>query len=279
MNYLKINIKTEPFEEWLRDVLTAQLGETGFESFVETDNGFEAFIPKNLFHKDELETVLEPFRENFRFEIDSEEIEDRNWNEEWEKNYFKPLIVAEECVVRAPFHTDFPEAKYEIVIEPNMAFGTGNHETTSLMLEYIMENSFENKTVLDMGCGTGILGILASMKGAKNITAIDIDEWSFNGTKENATLNNIQNIEAQLGDVSLLNNLKYDFIFANIQRNVLLADIPGYSKCLNANGKIFLSGFYKEDIPAIKKRAEEFGLTDTGFKQKNNWVAYSFVKK
>ncbi len=279
MNYLKINIKTEPFEEWLRDVLTAQLGETGFESFVETDNGFEAFIPKNLFHKDELETVLEPFRENFRFEIDSEEIEDRNWNEEWEKNYFKPLIVAEECVVRAPFHTDFPEAKYEIVIEPNMAFGTGNHETTSLMLEYILENSFENKTVLDMGCGTGILGILASMKGAKNITAIDIDEWSFNGTKENATLNNIQNIEAQLGDVSLLNTQKYDFIFANIQRNVLLADIPAYSKCLNANGKIFLSGFYKEDIPAIKKRAEEFGLTDTGFKQKNNWVAYSFSKK
>lgn len=129
-----------------------------------------------------------------------------------------------------------------------------------------------------MGCGTGILGILASMKGAKNITAIDIDAWSFNGTKENAALNSIQNIKVQLGDAKLLGNTKYNFIFANIQRNVLLADIPAYSKCLESGGKIFLSGFYKEDIPAIKKRAEEFELEDSGYKQKNNWVACAFVK-
>ncbi len=278
MDYLKVSINFTPVEEWLRDVLTAQLGEVGFESFLETDTGLEAFIPENQLNKNSVETVLVAFNEQFSFEINTEKIEDKNWNEEWEKNYFKPLLVANECVVRAPFHTDYPTAKFEIIIEPNMAFGTGNHETTSMMLEYILENNFENQTVLDMGCGTGILGILASMKGAPKITAIDIDEWSFNGTKENAALNHIQNINVKLGDSSLLGNEKYDFIFANIQRNVLLADIPIYSKCLKKGGKIFLSGFYKEDINAIKKRAEEFDLTDSGYKQKNNWVAHAFTK-
>ena len=279
MDYRKITVNISPFKEWLGDVLTSQLGESDFESFVSTETGFEAFIPENLFQEETVKMVLEPFSENFKFEILSEKIEDRNWNEEWEKNYFKPLVVAKECVVRAPFHTDYPEAKYEIVIEPNMAFGTGNHETTSMMLEYILENDFENTMVLDMGCGTGILGILASMKGAGKITAIDIDKWSFNGAKENAALNNIKNMEVKPGDVTLLGREKYNFIFANIQRNVLLADIPAYSECLDKDGKIFLSGFYTEDIPAIKNRAEEFGLKDSGYKQKNNWVAHVFTKE
>ena len=278
MEYKKVSINFTPFEEWLRDVLTAQLGETGFESFLETETGFEAFIPENQFNEESIQTVLEPFLKNFRFETHSEKIEDKNWNEEWEKNYFKPLVVAGECVVRAPFHTDFPKAKFEIIIEPNMAFGTGNHETTSMMLEYILENNFENKTVLDMGCGTGILGILASMKGAKKITAIDIDEWSFNGTTENAALNSIRNIKIKQGDAALLGDEKYHFILANIQRNVLLADMPVYVENMETNGKIFLSGFYKEDIPAIKKRAEELGLQDAGYKLKNNWVAHAFTK-
>jgi ribosomal protein L11 methyltransferase len=278
MEYKKVSINFTPFEEWLRDVLTAQLGETGFESFLETETGFEAFIPENQFNEESIQTVLEPFLKNFRFETHSEKIEDKNWNEEWEKNYFKPLVVAGECVVRAPFHTDFPKAKFEIIIEPNMAFGTGNHETTSMMLEYILENDFENKTVLDMGCGTGILGILASMKGAKKITAIDIDEWSFNGTTENAALNSIRNIKIKQGDAALLGDEKYHFILANIQRNVLLADMPVYVENMETNGKIFLSGFYKEDIPPIKKRAEELGLQDAGYKLKNNWVAHAFTK-
>ncbi len=279
MDYKKITINITPFEEWMRDVLTAQLGEIGFESFMETENGFEGFIPENLYDENIINQVIEPFSEDFNFGISAETIESKNWNEEWEKNYFKPLVVAGECVVRAPFHTEFPQSKYEIVIEPNMAFGTGNHETTSMMLEYILEENTEGKTVLDMGCGTGILGILASMKGAAKITSIDIDEWSFNGTNENAALNNITNIEVKLGDAALLGSETYDIIFANIQRNVLLADLPVYSKCLNKNGKIFLSGFYRDDMPAIKNRAEEFGLHDAGFKTKNNWVAYTFIKK
>ncbi|NCB06872.1 MAG: 50S ribosomal protein L11 methyltransferase [Bacteroidia bacterium] len=279
MDYQKITIIITPFETWLRDVLMAGLAETSFESFVETETGFEAFIPENLYDEDRLDAILEEYLDEFSFEVNAETIESRNWNEEWEKNYFQPLVVAGRCVVRAPFHQDFPETEFQIVIEPNMAFGTGNHETTSMMLEYILEENMEGKTVLDMGCGTGILGILASMKGAAKITAIDIDEWSFNGATENAALNRVQNMEVKLGDASALGQETYDVIFANIQRNVLLADMQTYSKCLVPGGKIMMSGFYREDIPAIQARAEEFDLADAGFKTKNNWVAHAFTKK
>lgn len=278
MNCKKAIVNIIPFHEWLRDVLIAQLGEIGYDSFLETETGFEAFIPENRFSKEYFYHVIRAFDEDFTFEISFETHESKNWNEEWEKNYFKPLLAGNECVVRAPFHTGFPKAKYEIVIEPNMAFGTGNHETTLMMLEYILEENMEGKTVLDMGCGTGILGILASMKGALNVTAIDIDEWAFTGAGENAALNNTGNIEVKQGDVSLLGNETFDIILANIQRNVLLADLPAYSRCLNTNGKVFLSGFFAADMPAIKARAEEVGLNDASFKTKNNWVACAFLK-
>ncbi|NOR74053.1 MAG: 50S ribosomal protein L11 methyltransferase [Draconibacterium sp.] len=278
MDYNKTIINITPFQEWLRDVLTAQLGEIGFESFVETETGFEAFIPISDFEEEKINFVLNEFRKEFTFTVANELIKSKNWNEVWEKNYFKPLVIANECVIRAPFHTEYPKAKYEIIIEPNMAFGTGNHETTSLVIESILENNMEGKLVLDMGCGTGILGILASMKGAKKITAIDIDEWSFNGTKENAALNNIQNIEVKLGDASLLGNEKYDVIFANIHKNVLLNDMQTYIENLQKNGILIMSGFYTNDIPYIKTKAESFGMKDAGFKSKNNWVVHSFQK-
>ncbi|MDR2910673.1 MAG: 50S ribosomal protein L11 methyltransferase [Bacteroidales bacterium] len=278
MDYKKAIINFTPCEEWLRDILIAQLGEIGYDSFLETETGFEAYIPENQFNSKSVDDIIQAFSEIFTFEISFEKTKSKNWNEEWEKNYFKPLVVGAECVVRAPFHTDFPKAKYEIVIEPNMAFGTGNHETTLMMLEYIIEENMEGKNILDMGCGTGILGILTSMKGAAKITAIDIDEWAFEGAKGNMVLNNIGNIEVKLGDVSLLGNEKFDIILANIQRNVLLADLPAYSKCLKKDGKIFLSGFFTEDIHAIKTKAEETGLKNAFFKTKNNWVAHAFVK-
>lgn len=278
MDYLKITIGIDPFQEWLRDVLVAQLAETGFESFVESETGLEAFIPAPNFNEVDFGAVLNAFREDFKFEIEKERIKSQNWNEVWEKNYFKPLVISGQCVIRAPFHTDFPKAEYEIVIEPNMAFGTGNHETTSMMVETILENKVENKSVLDMGCGTGILGILASMKGAKSITAIDIDEWSFSGAKENAARNTILNMEVKLGDATLLGSEKFDLIFANIHKNVLLNDLPVYANSLCSGGILIMSGFYTEDIPEIKARAEAMGLTDSGFKTKNNWVAHSFAK-
>ena len=276
MDYYKITIEITPFEDWLRDLLVAQLGEIGFDSFVETDSGTEAFIQVNSFIETDFEFVLDSFQDDFSFSTKKELIKGQNWNEEWEKNYFKPLVIKNECVIRAPFHTDFPKVKYEIIIEPNMAFGTGNHETTSMMVETILENNMENRNVLDMGCGTGILGILASMKGAKKVTAIDIDEWSFNGSNENAALNNISNMTVKQGNADLLGNEKFDIILANIHKNVLLNDMAAYAKVLNPGGMLVMSGFYTEDIHDIKSVAESLGLKDNGFKIKNNWVAYIF---
>jgi len=276
MDYNKIIIDINPPEEWLRDVLSAQLGEIGFESFLETETGVEAFIPGSLYNEEELFEVIKSFDEEFTFEVHCEVIKSQNWNEVWEKNYFKPLVISNECVIRAPFHTDFPKAKYEIIIEPNMAFGTGNHETTSMMVETILETEMTKKIVLDMGCGTGILGILASMKGAGKVTAIDIDEWSFNGANENAALNNIQNMTVKQGDAGLLGYEKFDIILANIHKNVLINDMPVYNEVLQPGGILVMSGFYTEDIQDIKTKAENLGLKDNGFKTKNNWVAYSF---
>ena len=278
MDYNKVTININPPEEWLHDVLTAQLGEIGFDSFLETETGVEAFIPTTNYHEDNLFEIIKSFDEEFTFEVHCELIKSQNWNEVWEKNYFKPLVIKDECVIRAPFHTDFPKAKYEIIIEPNMAFGTGNHETTSMMVETILENDMQNKTVLDMGCGTGILGILASMKGAKKVTAIDIDEWSFSGANENAELNNIKNMEVKQGDAGLLGNEKFDIIFANILKNVLLNDMASYLEVLKPEGLLIMSGFYTEDILNIKNKAENLGLKDSGYKTKNNWVAASFKK-
>lgn len=278
MDYFKIEIEITPFEEWLRDVLMAQLAETGFESFTETTTGMEAFIPIAAFHEADVFDLLKTFEENYSFRVSKELIKSQNWNEVWEKNYFKPLVIAGECLVRAPFHQNYPKCKYEIIIEPNMAFGTGNHETTSLMLEAILKEELTGKKILDMGCGTGILGILASMKGAAKITAIDIDEWSVKGTYENAERNHIKNLKVLQGDARLLGQENYDFIFANIHKNVLMNDLPAYSKYLNQNGKLFISGFYTEDIPDLEAKAKEVGLKDDGFITKNNWVAGFYTK-
>jgi len=279
MDYQKVIIGISPFQEWLRDVLNAQLAAIGFDSFIETETGIEAFIPASNYFEEDVNFVLNVYREDFSFEIKSEFIIDQNWNKEWEKNYFKPLLIGGECLVRAPFHTDYPNAKYEIVIEPNMAFGTGNHETTTAIIESILQHNLNGKAILDMGCGTGILSILASMKGAKHITAIDIDKWSYEGTLENARLNTITNIEVKLGDASLLQEIrKYDLIFANIHKNVLLNDMQAYSNVLSDGGTLIMSGFYTEDIQDIKAKAEQLKLQNAGFIEKNNWVVHSFIK-
>jgi len=279
MDYKKITIITTPFKSWLNNVLIAQFAEVGFDSFVETERGFEAFIPEKDFNEEAMQNVLQVYQDNFQFEVETEFIADQNWNVQWEKNYFKPLLVAGECLIRAPFHKEYPPAKYEIVIEPNMAFGTGNHETTALVIETILQSDLKGKQVLDMGCGTGILGILASMKGAEKVTAIDIDEWSYNGTIENSVLNRVKNIVARQGDASLLGTENFDIILANIHKNVLLKDLPVYMRVLHPGGKLILSGFYKIDIPEIKTKAESLGLIDLGFKSCNNWVAHSFQKQ
>lgn len=278
MDYYKIRIGISPFQDWIRDVLNAQLAEIGFDSFVDIQDGLDAYIPVQNFKLRALDEILTSYEANFDFDIESEIIKDQNWNKEWEKNFFKPLVIGGECMIRAPFHTEYPNAKYEIIIEPNMAFGTGNHETTSTIIESILQNDLSGKNILDMGCGTGILSILASMKGAKHITAIDIDKWSYEGTLENAKLNNIENIDKHLGDATLLGEKSFDLIFANIHKNVLLDDMETYYSVLNEGGTLIMSGFYTEDIPEIKRKAEFLGLNDAGFVEKNNWVAHSFIK-
>jgi len=278
MDYYKITIQITPFEEWLRDVLSSELAEIGFDSFIETENGMEAYVSVPNFRDNDLNFVLKKFREGFGFNIEKELIKSRNWNEEWEKNYFEPLVIKNECVIRAPFHTQFPKAKYEIVIEPNMAFGTGNHETTSMMVETILETEINNKLVLDMGCGTGILGILSAMKGAASVMAIDIDEWSFKGATENAAQNKINKMTVKMGDAALLGNEKFEIILANIHKNVLMNDMPAYEKVLLPGGLLVMSGFYTEDFDDISNKAKQLGLKPAVYKAKNNWVAAGFKK-
>ncbi len=276
MQYIKVSFSLNPDNEINREILTAYLSELEFESFDETSDKLNAFSPSGKVKKEEIQQILVelPFSASF----EEEEMPDINWNKEWEKNYFKPLLICNECLIRAPFHKEYPSAKYEIIIEPNMAFGTGNHETTSLMVEHLLELNIKGQSVLDMGCGTGILGIFASMLNCKDVCAIDIDNWAYEGTLENAKRNAITNLEAHIGDAKLLGNKKYDIILANIQKNIILQDIEKYVSVLNDDGILILSGFYKDDLEDIMGRASELYLRKMSIKEKNNWIACSFEK-
>jgi len=274
ITYLGYHFKVEP-KELGSEILVAELGEKPFESFIETETGVSAYIQKALWTEDVLDDIFILNSPEFTVSYTVEEIEQVNWNEEWEKN-FEAIDVDGICHVRAPFH-EKTDAEYDIVIEPKMSFGTGHHETTHMMIQHILENDFEGKKTLDMGCGTAILAILAEMKGAQPIDAIDIDNWCYLNSVENAERNNCKHISVYEGDASLLKGKKYDTIIANINRNILLNDMQQYVDCLNENGTLFLSGFYEEDIPAIDASCTEKGLTYVKKQQRNNWVALKYV--
>lgn len=271
--YIEYNFKVEPLQPGT-EILIAELGYAGFESFVETEDGVTAYIQKDEWKADVLDEIDILDSAEFKIGYSFSEIEQINWNTEWEKN-FSPIEVDGRCTVRAPFHPE-RNFEYEIIIEPKMSFGTGHHETTFMMLQYILENDFDKKTALDMGCGTAVLAILAEMRGAQKIDAIDIDEWCYENSMENIQKNNCQNISVYLGDASLLKGKKYDVIIANINRNILLMDMEAYSKCLNSAGELYLSGFYIEDLPAIKESCNNLGLQFVDNKEKNKWVAAKF---
>jgi Ribosomal protein L11 methylase len=238
-----------------------------------------AYINEKNILKTFLKEALDNLPINIETDFSSKIIEQKNWNEEWEKNYFKPIIIEGRCVIHSTFHKDIPEAEFDILIDPKMAFGTGHHETTSQMLMEILENDFNGKDVLDMGCGTAVLAILSMMKGAKSARAIDIDDWVCDNANENIKLNNVKNIDVECGDASLLQDgRKYDIILANINRNILLNDMHSYVDTLNDNGSLFMSGFYEEDLPFITKEAERLGLRLDSYKSKNRWVAAKYVK-
>ncbi len=272
--YLEYTFKVNPLQP-ASDVLIAELGEIGFESFVETKEGIQAYILKDEWSEERLSEVQVFDFPNVKIEYTSKEIPQENWNATWEEN-FTPILVDDTCVVRAPFHEN-PKVKYDIVIEPKMSFGTGHHETTYMMLKHILEHDFAQKSVLDMGSGTGVLAILAGMKGATKVDAIDIDNWCYLNAKENVERNNVKNISVFEGDSSLLTTQKYDIIIANINRNILLADIPTYAKCLHKGGFLFLSGFYTQDLEIITSKCNEVGLKFEKNKEKNNWISAKYV--
>lgn len=274
-NYLEFRFKIEPLQP-ASEILVAELGYLGFESFVEEEDGITAYIPAEEYEDDLLAGVHILQSEEFEITYSKGEIEQVNWNEEWEKN-FNPIMVDDTCSVRAPFHSA-PDVEYDIVIEPKMSFGTGHHATTHMMIQHILKNDWNDKTVLDMGCGTGVLAILASLKGAKFVDAIDIDNWCYQNTLENVDRNDCDNINVEEGGAELLQARKYDMILANINRNILLRDIPIYLDCLNEKGSLFLSGFYEEDIPVIKEACIKNGLKYIEHFEKSNWVAVKFLK-
>ena len=276
MDYIEVNFTIEPLNEGFSDILAAELAEIGFESFVEAENGLTAYVPVNEYKLNALSELEQNFASLFQLTFTTTHIADQNWNEEWEKN-FTPVIVGNECLIKGTFHTDLPDAKYTITIDPKMSFGTGHHETTQLMIENILKFEFTDKKVLDMGCGTGVLAILATMRGASHVTAIDIEEVAFNNSIENIALNNVNYIKVYQGDASLITSNFFDVILANINKNVLLADISKYVKSLNPKGTLILSGIYITDLEDIISCAAKSGLTFIENNEKNRWVSAIFT--
>lgn len=281
MKYLEIKLTLSQSEPW-KDIFTSMMGEAGCDSFMdgETEQELLCYIPE----KDYDEAAIREVLENHGFDqvevtYAVEPMPDKDWNAEWEANY-TPVMIADRCYVRAPFHPAVPESEYEIIIEPKMSFGTAKHATTYQMAEYVLETEVKGKALLDMGAGTGVLAILAHMRGAGPVTAIDNDEWAYRNGLENVAHNHCPEVKVLLGDASLLGADKYDIILANINRNILLNDIPVYVSCLNPGGLLFMSGFYDgKDLEAIKQCCAANGLDFVDYKVKDEWVAAKFCKK
>lgn len=269
--------------ETIFDLLADQLGEIGFDSFEQTEDQLKAYIPTHLLTESAIPRAIEELGlDGLELSYTTEEIPEVNWNGEWEKNYFQPIVIGENlCMIRAPFHEPNPEVRTEIIISPKMAFGTGNHETTALMISYLLEQGEElrGQTVLDMGCGTGILGILALKQGASHLTAIDIDEWAYQNVLENAQLNGVSIPDTLQGDASSLAGREpYDLILSNITRNILLEDMPAYISVMKSGARLVLSGFYEEDAPMLIERGRSLGLSIRSQASRNRWTRLELCK-
>ncbi|RHJ85330.1 50S ribosomal protein L11 methyltransferase [Parabacteroides sp. AM08-6] len=282
MNYYELSFTyTSPIEvSIINDVLASELGEIGFESFTENENGLQGYISDQLYDVKTLQEKLADFPlDNVKIQYTETWMESKDWNEEWEKNYFKPIRIGNDCIIRASFHTPEPDFTYDIIIDPKMAFGTGNHETTYLMLSEMLKLDLQGKELLDMGCGTAVLAILARMKGAGRVVAIDIDEWAYNNALENIRLNGTNDIRVALGGAEQIPAFGlFDLVFANINRNILLNDIRHYTTCMKPGAFLYMSGFYKEDIPVIEAECSRNQLIISSYTEKNNWVAVKVQK-
>ena len=277
-DYIELRIGSYPCNEDLTDLLAAFLADVGYESFVADENGITAYIRKELFDENSIEEILKDFPIEADFKVSHSFIEGKDWNEEWEKNYFKPILVEGKCVVHSSFHKDYPHADFEIVIDPKMAFGTGHHSTTSGMMRHILDIDMQGKSVIDMGTGTGILAILCKMKGAESVVGIDIDQPAIDNAIENAKLNNTE-IEFYKGDRNTLSELnEADVFMANINRNIILEDLPYYVSKLKSGGIMLLSGFYEADIPVVMEEAKKHNLNFISEYTDNQWVAIKLQK-
>ena len=271
MEYIELNCVVTPLELG-NEILIAELAEYDYESFRETNTGIKAYIQAPLFVEEQLKNLYFSQLDGFTLEYSFKLIEDQNWNAKWEENY-PPVVFDNRVAIRAPFHNKFEDVEFDIIIEPKMSFGTAHHATTAQMIRYITEIDMKGLRILDMGSGTAVLAILASMRGAKSIDAIDNDEWAYNNALENVARNNIENINVELGNAVSLEGRKYDLVIANINRNILLNDINAYAKCLSSGNILLLSGFYEKDIEILSKEAEKYGLIYQSHTIDREWIA------
>lgn len=279
-DYYKVRVQANPCTGDITDLAAAFMADAGFESFEPDNEGLTAYINAKLGNGAATATeALTGFPIDTVFDISEEYVEGRDWNEEWEKNYFKPIVIEGRCVIHSTFHKDVPEAEYDIVIDPKMAFGTGHHDTTSQMVQHLLEADLEGRSVIDMGTGTGILGILAAMRGARHVAGIEIDEPAYLNALDHVKLNGVD-MQVIHGDASALSRLEPSDVFlANINRNIITADIDRYAENLKSGGSMYLSGFYEEDIPIISEAAARHRLHEANRKISNRWAAVKFVKE
>ena len=283
MFYTELTFHISPYVEDIADAIIAELGDLGYDSFSYSDDGFKAYIPSKNFNEEQVKSleILSFFQSLYTITWEKVEIENQDWNKIWEEN-FTPILVQDRILVRAGFHPTIENIEHEIIIDPKMSFGTGHHATTALMLETIldMKPNFSGKKVLDMGCGTGILSIMAVQAGAQSVTGIDIDEWAYNNALENIRLNNTNDIQVALGGAEQIPAFgTFDIVFANINRNILLNDIRHYSECMKPGAFLYMSGFYVQDIPAIEEECKHNGLALLSHTEKNNWAAVKVQKQ
>lgn len=277
MDYIEVSATITPYSKENCEILIANLSNISFESFTETENGILAYIQEKLFNAEQLNALHNCILNNVTINFEHQLIKAQNWNAIWESN-FEPIVVENKCIVRAPFHEINSQYQFEIIIEPKMSFGTGHHETTYLMMSQILNENFEGKKILDMGCGTAVLAILASKLNASEVLAIDNDNWAYQNSIENCARNNCPNITVKEGDATLLKDLNFDVILANINRNILLTDITAYSKVLNKSGTLIMSGFYTHDLSFIAEKCLKHSLSFVSSRNRNNWVVAKFNK-
>lgn len=279
-DYIEVRFDVEPCDATSTDVLAAMLCDVEFESFVPDESGLTAYVKRELYNEAAIADIVTSFPLQVQINWRAEVIEGQDWNSEWEKNYFQPIVVGDKCVIHSSFHTDIPKVEYDIVIDPKMAFGTGHHATTSLIIRQLLEMSLDGLSVMDMGTGTGILAILSAMRGAEKVSAIEIDEFAYVNAVDNVKINGEPQINVMLGDASLLANEEpVDVFIANINRNIITADIAEYAKTLKSGGIMLLSGFYEEDVEVIMSQARLHSLDYQSHTVQDRWTCLRLVKQ